>query len=180
MNQVRRAGRRAGWWCAAAGAALVMAVTIRAQVPGAADTPPGSSVASESTLLDTPEIQADPATPVFRRTCVLCHTPDRVMASRRTGLEWGEIIDKMVTKGARASDDDLQTIFFFLVSHFGKVNINTAPADEIGAVLGVTPDVAQAIVASRDKAGRFDTIDSLSRVPGLAVAKVKPEAVVFN
>jgi competence ComEA-like helix-hairpin-helix protein len=147
-------------------------VGLRAQnAPAAADP---------NAIFDAPEFQADPATPVFRRTCALCHTPDRVVASRRTGLEWGEIIEKMVTKGAKGSDEDLQTVFFFLVSHFGRVNINSAPADEIAAVLGVSPETGQAIVQFRTNKGRFEGVDSLAKVPGVEASKLNPDALNFK
>ena len=130
------------------------------------------------TFLEAPELRADPATAVFRRVCVLCHDPGRIVTGRRTGLEWGEVINTMVTKGAKASDEDLQTVFLWLATHFGKVNVNTAPADELSAVLGVTPQAGEAIVKARAQ-GRLESMDALGKVPGLDVSKISPDAVVF-
>jgi competence ComEA-like helix-hairpin-helix protein len=151
-------------WCGA--------VAIKAQDPA----PPSDA----GTFLDAPEFKADPSTAVFRRVCVLCHTPERIITGRRSGLEWGEIIDKMLTKGAKGSDEELQTVFLFLVSHFGKVNVNAAPADEIAAVLGVSPEAGQAVVKARADQGRFQSLDALAKVPGLDLSKLNPDAVVFN
>jgi competence ComEA-like helix-hairpin-helix protein len=59
----------------------------------------------------------------------------------------------------------------------GKVNINTASAEELQKLSGVGPSTAQAIVDFRAANGRFNTIEDLDKVPRIGPAfieKVRP------
>lgn len=54
----------------------------------------------------------------------------------------------------------------------GKVNVNTAPADSLGAHLpGVGPSIAANIVAVREE-GKFSSCADLEQVKGLGPKKV--------
>ena len=52
------------------------------------------------------------------------------------------------------------------------VNINTSPAEEIAGVLGVGDDVAEAIIASRQRQP-FANLAELRAVPGVDLAKLE-------
>src|SRR5882724_1757610 len=78
---------------------------------------------------DTP---ARPAKAVFEKTCSACHTAESVVSARRTRDQWQETIDSMVTEqGAKITDEEYTPILEYLVANYGRVNVNTAPADEI-------------------------------------------------
>jgi competence ComEA-like helix-hairpin-helix protein len=47
----------------------------------------------------------------------------------------------------------------------GKVNINTATADELGALPGISKTMAQKIVEFRDKNGLFKSIEDIKQIP---------------
>ena len=126
-----------------------------------------------------PLTSTDPGAATFRTVCVMCHPPDRIVGTRRTAFEWEEIIEKMLTKGAKGTDQELQTVFLFLVQRYGKVNINTAPADEIATVLAVPSERGEAIVQYRSGHGRFTDVDSVRKVPGLEDAKLELDAFIF-
>ncbi|MDX7923455.1 ComEA family DNA-binding protein [Aeromonas media] len=52
----------------------------------------------------------------------------------------------------------------------GKINLNTASADELAALKGVGEKKAQAIVDYREKQGKFTTVDQLAEVSGIGPA----------
>ncbi|WP_265437338.1 ComEA family DNA-binding protein [Aeromonas media] len=52
----------------------------------------------------------------------------------------------------------------------GKINLNTASADELAALKGVGEKKAQAIVDYREKQGKFTSVDQLAEVSGIGPA----------
>ncbi len=55
----------------------------------------------------------------------------------------------------------------------GRVDINTANAEEISQVLvGIGPSKAQAIVAYREEFGQFEDVDELINVRGIGLRTV--------
>jgi competence ComEA-like helix-hairpin-helix protein len=87
----------------------------------------------------------------------------------------------MAARGATGSDEDFDIIFEYLVTQFGRVAINTAPADEIAQVLHLEPAMADAIVQHRTRHGRFADFDALAAVPGLDLAELRKrrDAIAF-
>jgi hypothetical protein len=66
----------------------------------------------------------------------------------------------MVDKGARADEKQQAEIVAYLVRNFGpgcKVQMNTAPTNELTVVLGFTADESKALVAYRTYHGGFRT-----------------------
>lgn len=54
----------------------------------------------------------------------------------------------------------------------GLVSLNRATAAELEALPGVGPVLAERIVAHREQAGGFDTVEDLLEVPGIGEAKL--------
>jgi competence protein ComEA len=52
------------------------------------------------------------------------------------------------------------------------LNLNTATAEQLDALPGVGPAIAQAIVAFRQQHGRFRSVDQLLQVPGIGPSKL--------
>jgi competence protein ComEA len=50
---------------------------------------------------------------------------------------------------------------------FGKVNLNTATADELAGLMRIGPALAARIVADRMERGPFATVEDLDRVKGI-------------
>ena len=48
-----------------------------------------------------------------------------------------------------------------------KININTAPADELILLKGIGKINAEKIIEFRDRQGQFKTIEDLMKVPGI-------------
>lgn len=54
----------------------------------------------------------------------------------------------------------------------GLVDLNTATAEQLDALPGVGPVLAQRILDWRSQHGRFDSVDALSQVTGIGAAKL--------
>jgi hypothetical protein len=52
--------------------------------------------------------------------CTQCHELTRITSKKRTKEEWNDTVDKMATRGARASDEEFETIVAYLAKYFGK------------------------------------------------------------
>lgn len=111
-----------------------------------------------------------------------CHTIDKVYEKRRTAREWGDVMTQMATAGASATDAQFATVKRYLIRYFGSVLVNTATAEELSAVLGLSAKDAKAIVDHRNTHGRFADTATLLKVAGIDKAKIEaqPEALVFK
>jgi competence ComEA-like helix-hairpin-helix protein len=111
-----------------------------------------------------------------------CHTLDKVYEKRRTAREWGDVMASMATLGASATDAQFATVKRYLTRSFGIVPVNTATAEELSAVLGLSAKDAKAIVDHRNANGRFADTAALLKVAGIDKAKIdaQPEALVFK
>lgn len=123
----------------------------------------------------------DPDTGLFHRLCDECHTSAQIVSRRRTRAEWEDVITKMLEKGLDGPEKELEAVFAFLNRNYGKVFINRAPADELVAVLTITQQDADAIVAFRKTAGSFADLDAVKKVPGIDLKKIeeRKDAIAF-
>src|SRR5579871_2264393 len=109
-----------------------------------------------------------PGKAMFEKTCSACHTADSASSARRTRDQWQTVMEEMVSQqGATIADEEFNPILEYLVSSFGKVNINTAPADEIAQILGLSQKESEAVVKFRKEKGKFEDFDALGKVPGV-------------
>lgn len=131
-------------------ALLAMALPVAAQAPAPSDAPPA-----------------------LTQVCASCHPVDRIIATRRSRDQWQELIENMISRGAKGTDEQLTTLMDYLVSHVGRVGVNRALGDELVAVLAITDTDARAIVDYRKAHGPFADIDALTAVPGIDTAKLK-------
>lgn len=126
-----------------------------------------------------------PGKDVTVRTCGVCHEARRAASLRLSRDGWASVIDDMVRRGAKASDDDRQTILDYLSTNFlgeapRPLNVNTATQIDLESVLELLRREAAAVVAYRDKHGAFKTVEDLKKVPGLDYKKIasKRERIV--
>ena len=84
-------------------------------------------------------------------------------------------------QGRHGSEDDFGIIIEYLVSEYGRVAINSAPADELAQVLHLDTKEADAIVAYRKSHGPFADFDALIAMPGAPVEALRKrrDAIVF-
>jgi competence ComEA-like helix-hairpin-helix protein len=103
---------------------------------------------------------------LVERTCTRCHTLVNTYRMRNTRERWSEIVDDMVSRGADATDDEIEQIIDFLATNYGpKVNVNKASAQELSRSLGLSATAAKSIVDYRTKKGAFENIADLKAVP---------------
>jgi len=125
-------------------------------------------------------IASGPGADMFQRVCVLCHTPDRIVSVRKTKVEWEEIIDKMITRGAQVTDDNYGPIEDYLLRNYGKVNVNKAVKDDLVLIGGLTAEEADAIVKFRTANGPIADFAALGAVPGLDAKKLEEKRDAFT
>lgn len=69
----------------------------------------------------------------------------------------------------------------FQTNQTGKINVNTASADELTMLPGIGTETAKRIIEYRTKYGIFYSLDELTKVKGIGentVEKLKPYATV--
>src|SRR6266581_4781969 len=52
--------------------------------------------------------------------CTVCHEVTRITSKKKTKEEWNDTVDKMAARGAKASDEEFETIVTYLTKYFGK------------------------------------------------------------
>jgi competence protein ComEA len=116
------------------------------------------------------------------KVCSGCHEVDTVIQARHTKIGWQDMVQDMVSRGATGSDEELAAVVQYLTHFFGKINVNTATAKELGDFLGLSSQETQAIVDYRAKNGNFKDLEQLKKVPGVNAEQVqsKKELIAFN
>src|ERR1700684_2570439 len=79
---------------------------------------------------------------VVEMVCSACHGVDLLTSQRATKEGWGYVVDDMVSRGASATNEQIQTIKDYLAKNFGQVNANKGSATELASVLEITPEQA--------------------------------------
>jgi competence ComEA-like helix-hairpin-helix protein len=126
-------------------------------------------VAAQETKSSLPEGAGKEA---VERVCANCHELETVTAARRTRIAWQRMVEDMLARGAEASDEDAAAIVSYLTTHYGKVNVNTASAEELRKTLDFTAAEAKAVVDYREKKGEISDFEQLKQVPGLSAEKL--------
>jgi competence ComEA-like helix-hairpin-helix protein len=124
--------------------------------------------------------QATEAT--MERVCIVCHPFENITKTRRTAREWNDQVTTMAQRGAPGTEPEFAAIKKYLKRYYGIVRVNTAPAEELSDVLGLSSKAAAAVVEYRTAHGKFADLDSLSKVEGVDKAKLEeqPEALRFD
>src|SRR5215218_8416928 len=107
------------------------------------------------------------------RACRMCHPIENVTRMRRTVGEWTDVLITMQGRGAQATEDEFEGIHWYLSRYYGAVRVNTAPPEELAAVLGLPAKDAQAIVEYRKAHGNFADLAALMKVEGIDKAKLE-------
>jgi competence protein ComEA len=118
-----------------------------------------------------------PGKDVMVRACGICHEPRRAASVRLTREGWSGVIDSMIKRGAKVSEDEYPLVLDYLTTHFlgeaaQPVNVNTAPQIDLEAVAGLLRREAAAVIEYREKNGPFKSLDDLKNVPGLDFSKI--------
>jgi competence protein ComEA len=112
--------------------------------------------------------QDNAAKALVERICTKCHSMDSMQGLQNSKEQWSAVVDEMVSRGAEASDAEINQIVDYLTKTQGiKVKVNKAAADELAGVLEIPAGSASSIVAYREKNGNFKSVEDLKKVPGL-------------
>ena len=120
------------------------------------------------------------------KTCGSCHEPERAASLRQDKDGWAATIENMKSQGLTVSDADYNVVLNYLSMAFPAnavkpLNINTASAIDLESTLSLLRSEAAAIIAYRDKHGKFKTLDDVKKVPGINAAKIdaKKDRITF-
>jgi competence protein ComEA len=114
----------------------------------------------------------DPGLRAVQVVCGRCHTVALFMNKPRSWERWNDVFADMTKRGANGTDEQLAQVTTYFLDNLTLVNVNSSPADELGWVLGVQDDVAQAIITRREREP-FASLDQLRAVPGVDPAKLE-------
>ena len=117
-----------------------------------------------------------PAKQTVQSVCIQCHSLSYVTSSRMTKADWEYVVTDMVGRGAPLMEDEIQSVIDYLSANFAKpnkVNVNTAAAKDLQYGLGFTPKESEAIVAHREKNGKFSSAADLGQVAGVDSKKIE-------
>jgi len=119
----------------------------------------------------TPAADPDPDWKAVQEVCGRCHTTAIFVNKPRSWNRWNDVFADMTQRGANGTDDQLMRVTRYFLENLTLVNVNSSPADELSGVLGVSDEVAQAIIARREREP-FANLAQLRAVPGVDTAKL--------
>jgi DNA uptake protein ComE-like DNA-binding protein len=96
---------------------------------------------------------------------------------RLTREGWQDVIAKMVSLGAKGTDEELKQVLEYLAEHFKgeaprPLNLNTATAVELESIAALLRKEAAALIAHRTKVGPCKSLDDFKKVPGVPFKKI--------
>src|SRR4051794_39000071 len=92
------------------------------------------------------DLPPGPGKATFHRMCTQCHGLEGIVRSKMTKDRWATIVDDMMSRGAKGTDEEVEQVIDYLAANFSrKLNVNKATASDFTA-LGLTPDEAQAVI----------------------------------
>jgi competence protein ComEA len=120
------------------------------------------------------------------RLCKNCHDLARSVSKRQDRDGWHGTLTKMAALGTRMTDKEFLLVLDYLAKHFPAdevppLNVNEATAIELESRLSLRRSQAAAIIAYREKHGKFQSIEDLKKVPNVDAGKIeaKKDRIVF-
>ena len=172
--------RISGWM---AGAVLCCGIAFAAQDQSRSDQSKSDQAKAEQAKSKLPEGEAKP---LVIRMCSKCHGLESVVRKRMTAERWEDVVDDMVSRGAKGTDDEVDQVIDYLVQNFStdqasseagapasRVRINQAGAKDLAAALEISSEDGDAIVRYREKNGNFKDWDQVKKVPGIDLKKLE-------
>jgi competence ComEA-like helix-hairpin-helix protein len=104
--------------------------------------------------------------------CGHCHTTAVFLNKPRSWDRWNAVFADMTQRGANGTDEQLEKVTRFFLENLTLVNVNTSATEELAGVLGVSDEVARAIIERRERR-RFDNLAELRAVPGVNPDKLE-------
>ena len=111
----------------------------------------------------------------MQAVCAKCHNLQIVMDTPMSYDAWHDTVQKMIDRGADASDRQLDDIMDYLHRTMTTIDVNSADTDELSIVLDAPDPVVKAVIARR-KTRKFTGLDDLKTVSGIDAAKLDARA----
>ncbi len=111
----------------------------------------------------------------LKQVCAGCHSLQIVMDTPMSYSAWHDTVQTMIDRGASGTDEQLDDIMDYLHRTATTINVNTADADELEAVLNIPGTVAKAIIARRSTQ-KFIDLPDLKSIPGIDKSTVDAKA----
>ena len=121
------------------------------------------------------QLPEDAGKKIIETRCNMCHDVQTVIGTRRAKTAWQEVMDAMLIRGARVTDEEIDVMVAYLTKYFGVLNVNKATAKELEDVLAISTEKALAIVRYRTENGDFEDINSLKSVPGVDAKMIQEQ-----
>lgn len=155
----------------AAGGLLFGCVASSAAESGASTTTQPQAPQPSSTVHATATAPAADAGPLAqeagttRAVCgSRCHSIDLVVGAAKSYDDWHETVQKMLDRGAVATDEQLQEVMDYLYATATTIDVNAAEPEDLELQLGLTEREAGAVVARRRTKRIADVGDLASAV----------------
>jgi competence protein ComEA len=123
----------------------------------------------------------------LQKLCSGCHELEKSFSLKQDREGWQRTMEKMVAAGMKSTDEEYNAVLDYLVKHFAadelpKLKVNKATAIDLESGLSLKRSQAAAIIAYREKNGKFKTIEDLKKVPGLDPEKIeaKKDRITFE
>ena len=120
-----------------------------------------------------------PGKATTQRVCGSCHGAELVLGRQDDREGWGTLVNDMIERGAKGTDDEFYEVVDYLATNFSKtspvikINVNKATAKDLEGALRLPAKQAAAIVHQREEKGDFKSIDDLKKVPGIDTGKME-------
>lgn len=119
-----------------------------------------------------------PGRDITVKLCGNCHGAETVASVRHSPEGWREVIARMVAAGAKGTERELDTVFQYVSTQFPAdapqaLNLNTAPAVDLEAVVGLLRKESAALIVHREKNGPCRKLEDLKKVAGLDYKKIE-------
>jgi competence protein ComEA len=122
----------------------------------------------------------------LEKLCRNCHEVARSVSKQQDRDGWLATMTKMVAFGMKGTEEEHKAIVDYLTLHFGAdalppIRVNEAAAIELESSLGLRRSQVAALIAYREKHGKFKSLADLKKVPGIEAAKIeaKKDRIVF-
>jgi competence protein ComEA len=105
---------------------------------------------------------------LMQRACTKCHALTSMLGQHYNREGWSAVVDDMISKGAEATDAEIEKIIDYLVKTQGpKIKVNKATPQELAGALEIPVAVAGAVLEYREKHGSFKSFEELKKAPAL-------------
>jgi competence protein ComEA len=132
------------------------------------------------------QLPAGPGREETQKVCSACHEIERSISLRQDRDGWKTTINKMISLGAQATDQEVTAMLEYLAATYpagaqAPLNVNKARAIDFEARLSLKRSESALIIKYRNEHGRFKSVEEIKNVPGVDAAKIeaKRDVLVF-